>query len=327
MINTQAISKTMNNSMLDICGEFSYNLLKKNNLLEIAENIFCLKSLNRSQAETLLNVPLPFLLKLAEIRKPPPNTDLLTPVLYLPLASSLEKSSSLVIAEVFSEEIQLHLKTFKKLSIALDQLETKFDQAIFIETLENIFSKFPKRLEIYSLSARTISTTPSPNRKNFITFLQQYSNKITINSLTPSELKLIKDAGFDIAYVQTLSSSTENKKNRDKTFLDQLSEIQKKLSPNLESWQPQFNYELDKLPLQENAALGLEILSKICLARLVLPHTKQIKAPLSILGSKLANVALEFGATHLGFAAVDENSAKNLQLPLYQRTLKEIENV
>ena len=46
----------------------------------------------------------------------------------------------------------------------------------------------------------------------------------------------------------------------------------------------------------------------IALARLVLPETVEIRAPLATLGPKVAQVALEFGASHLGYVAPDGQS-------------------
>ena len=46
---------------------------------------------------------------------------------------------------------------------------------------------------------------------------------------------------------------------------------------------------------------GVDVLRAIALARLVLPANVRIAAPLSTLGPKLAQVAREFGASHVGF--------------------------
>ena len=50
---------------------------------------------------------------------------------------------------------------------------------------------------------------------------------------------------------------------------------------------------------------GVEVLRAIALARLVLPAEIEVRAPLATLGPKLAQVALEFGASHLGYVAPD----------------------
>ena len=50
---------------------------------------------------------------------------------------------------------------------------------------------------------------------------------------------------------------------------------------------------------------GVEVLRAIALARLVLPAEIEVRAPLATLGPKLAQVALDFGASHLGYVALD----------------------
>ncbi len=50
---------------------------------------------------------------------------------------------------------------------------------------------------------------------------------------------------------------------------------------------------------------GVEVLRAIALARLVLPAEIEVRAPLATLGPKLAQVALDFGASHLGYVAPD----------------------
>jgi 2-iminoacetate synthase ThiH len=50
---------------------------------------------------------------------------------------------------------------------------------------------------------------------------------------------------------------------------------------------------------------GVEVLRAIALARLLLPAEVEVRAPLATLGPKLAQVALDFGASHLGYAALD----------------------
>lgn len=50
---------------------------------------------------------------------------------------------------------------------------------------------------------------------------------------------------------------------------------------------------------------GVNVLRAIALARLILPAKVEVMAPLATLGPKLAQVALNFGASHLGYVAID----------------------
>ena len=58
-------------------------------------------------------------------------------------------------------------------------------------------------------------------------------------------------------------------------------------------------------PIVGQPSDGVGVLRAIALARLVLPAEVEVQAPLAALGPKLAQVALEFGASHLGYAAPD----------------------
>ena len=73
---------------------------------------------------------------------------------------------------------------------------------------------------------------------------------------------------------------------------------------------PTFWYPIVGHPLDDNARCetdfsGVDVLRAVALARLVLPRQIQVLAPLATLGPKLAQVALEFGASHLGYVAPD----------------------
>jgi hypothetical protein len=69
------------------------------------------------------------------------------------------------------------------------------------------------------------------------------------------------------------------------------------------AWYPKVGRPPDENGCANSDYTGAEVLRAIALARLVLPANVQIVAPLAALGPKLAQVALEFGATHLGYAA------------------------
>jgi hypothetical protein len=71
-----------------------------------------------------------------------------------------------------------------------------------------------------------------------------------------------------------------------------------------------FWYPIVRQPLDQDHGCGdvftaVEVLRAIAVARLVLPAEIEVRAPLATLGPKLAQVALEFGASHLGYVALD----------------------
>ncbi len=71
------------------------------------------------------------------------------------------------------------------------------------------------------------------------------------------------------------------------------------------SWYPILSKPLDRDDCREGDFTGAEVLRAIALARLILPAEIQVRAPLATLGAKLAQVALHFGASHLGYVALD----------------------
>jgi hypothetical protein len=70
-------------------------------------------------------------------------------------------------------------------------------------------------------------------------------------------------------------------------------------------WYPIVSRPLDRDQGSDGDFTGTEVLRAIALARLILPAVVEVQAPLATLGPKVAQVALEFGATHLGYVALD----------------------
>jgi hypothetical protein len=68
-------------------------------------------------------------------------------------------------------------------------------------------------------------------------------------------------------------------------------------------WYPIVRQPLDRDLACDGGFTGAEVLRAIALARLLLPVGIEVLAPLATLGPKLAQVALDFGASHLGYVA------------------------
>ena len=77
------------------------------------------------------------------------------------------------------------------------------------------------------------------------------------------------------------------------------------LNGNANFWYPIVEQPLDRDLACAGNITGAEVLRAISLARLVLPAAMEVRAPLATLGPKVAQVALDFGATHLGYVAPD----------------------
>ena len=85
------------------------------------------------------------------------------------------------------------------------------------------------------------------------------------------------------------------------------------------AWYPRPGEPLDRSSLEGDEVSGWEVLRAIAVARLVLPGEVEIRAPLATLGAKVAQVALDFGATHLGPVAADPSTAAEWELPGLER--------
>ena len=76
-------------------------------------------------------------------------------------------------------------------------------------------------------------------------------------------------------------------------------------------WYPILNAPLDRESPGDGDFTGVDVLRAIALARLILPAEIQIEAPLATLGPKMAQVALGFGASHLGCVAPDGQTSSD----------------
>jgi hypothetical protein len=97
------------------------------------------------------------------------------------------------------------------------------------------------------------------------------------------------------------------------TYCRQLIAMREELGTSSEpvAWYPKVNRTPDENASLDDDYTGVEVLRAIALARLLLPESVQIVAPLATLGPKLAQVALDFGATHLGYVSRDGQPLEN----------------
>lgn len=145
------------------------------------------------------------------------------------------------------------------------------------------------------------------------------------------------EAGFFVTVTHDLSRlriprdvSTRNDAGR--SIVDALIEARDRLRAlddsrgGFAAWSPWLPAVLDAT-FRGDSPLGLEVLSSIAIARLLLPRVSFIAAPLSLLGPNAAEVAHSFGANDLGLFALDSTSASQLGISeldsgsaaLYQR--------
>jgi len=97
------------------------------------------------------------------------------------------------------------------------------------------------------------------------------------------------------------------------SFCQALITLRSKALPNGATafWYPIVDRPLDRDCGCSDEFTGVEVLRAIALARLILPAKIQVQAPLATFGPKLAQVALDFGASHLGYVAPDGQTSND----------------
>ncbi len=138
------------------------------------------------------------------------------------------------------------------------------------------------------------------------------------------ELRPVASDGIDISVhealpIERVASLPESPRNVGQVLTDwesfcrALIALRSDFSPRsaARSWYPILAKPLDRDDGCEGGFSGAEVLRAIALARLILPAGVEIMAPLATLGPKLAQVALNFGASHLGYVALDGQPSSN----------------
>ena len=97
-----------------------------------------------------------------------------------------------------------------------------------------------------------------------------------------------------------------------RSFAERLLELRDSVAPDRPT---RFWYPIVDRPLERGhndlGPSAVEVLRAIALARLALPLHIDIQAPLATLGAKLAQVALEFGASHLGWVTTPGQNSED----------------
>lgn len=87
------------------------------------------------------------------------------------------------------------------------------------------------------------------------------------------------------------------------------------ITGNLAIWFPWFRSAMRQYHRTTDEALGAPLLRILTLARIVLGSQVAIRAPISLFGRNLAQVALHFGVTDVGYVALNAAAAENLGVP------------
>ncbi|MFN8391962.1 MAG: hypothetical protein U0136_16855 [Bdellovibrionota bacterium] len=332
-------------------GSFARERLSSAGLLSIAEQVSSGLPLSRQDAEQLLAAPLPMLAKLCEIQ--PSAFDLvsagafpLQPVIYFPLMQELENSSAEDVARALSEYAQKTCDTYQPKAVPAVTIDRWHGTA----TREKLFAA----LRLFRDSAPSFRFFGPTTGELKLMLCPDGSQPIesALDTTVFAELlacgidtlegggdlrihRAAAEAGMNVVFTHSLTrtrlarfhrDTTDQKPNDTResyTFLDEIFQLRERLLPTgrFMAWLPWSPILSDMGLPQAEAPLGLEILTSIALARLLLPEIPVVRAPVSLLGPKLAEAALHFGANDLGLAALDTTSAEQLGLLRYRAVL------
>lgn len=323
-------------------GDFAYEMFKQQGMLPFAFKV--LSDVRFTEAEALFlanNAPLPVLAKLiALVRPTATQTEIfLRPVCFLPLGALLEekgKEGALATCRTYLEQLAKDLAVPQPVCLAIDRWQGTFAFENLLDVLSEV-----ARMSFVELTFRALGPSSAELKQllggkenlreevvKLLDLLQAHGvasidggGDLELHHIG-AERSFLSSVGQLVALPRGMSALAEasqeggNYKWFDEGFIRGL-EAFRDLSEQHHEFQVWFPWSLGSLDRMENLAgqpLGLQLLRAIALGRLMLPKLPFIRAPLSLLGVKLAHVALEFGANDLGFAAVDARTADSLGL-------------
>jgi len=316
---------------------FSLKKLEQAGLEDLVPHALEALPYSEEQASRLLLLPLPLLGALANLQPRSEVRARLRPLIFSPVQKSLAENRTLPeIASEIRTAIH-HARSFfgpyTPLSLAVDDWHSG-DFSSLLEVLtelshEDLNILGPSTSEIKLIAHRVYSVS-DPEVSVPTDIFEQLSKAGIKNIEGGGDLRVhlaAAERGFQLTYTHNLvrtrllSSSTPGKgasstQYHTDSFLSEIYALRKALLPNkgVDTWALWSSWLLDSSIPQPDAPLGLEVLRALLLARLLLPEIKWIRAPLSLVGMRLGEIAAEFGISDFGFVAVDAESAKRLGL-------------
>lgn len=321
------------NKERDVISSFAKEILKKNNVYDIAEKLVSKEELVKTDILRLCSTQTPILSKLSELKGVKAEETRLRPLLLLEVSKILEENSAEEVSRILVEKIEKidqQIKINRSIFLALDRWHGSFDSKKLVEAI-SIFSEMlsnknlqnsfvglaPSSEEILKClkinSKEDFSTEQTNLIKSFLESINQFGARRIEGGLTLEIHRIAQDVGYSLAIAQDVGSSwfsTKNSQERNdqlkENFVNNLSNIRDKFEgKGLEVWIP-WSSNTGEFPA------GAHILHCISLAFLFLNRVRYIRAPLSSVDIKLADLSRRFGANDFGFAAIDENTLSKL---------------
>lgn len=305
-------------------------------LQELAEQVVSGEVLSRDQAVHLARVAtLPVLGKMIELREhhvlsqgAGPREVKIRPVFFLPLAELIETlgvGDAVAAGSERLEQLQADITVSQQLSLAIDRWQGQFELDVLLGALTELTDRhklYPVNVSTAELEdlGRVLGAESLKGVEQVLEHLWRRGYKVIEGGADIATQSLAAKKGFLLRTGQRVASSDAELFR----FVEELYALREALvaSGRWEVWFPWTSAVLDR-QLSAGSPLGVQLLKTIALGRLLLPEVRYIRAPLSLLGIKVAQVATHFGANDLGFATVDENSAEVLGI----MRLSEVEEI
>lgn len=307
--------------------------LQRAKMLDVAETILAQELLEYRLALKLATASLPVTAKLVELFAAQNGAEALSsprvkPAFFFPIAQLLEERGAQHALSACQEALRRVQETAianRSLFLAIDRWSGEFALSGLLEVLTQVTQDAALELDIVPVGPSTSeleeifskSGEASPSEYFSDEFFTQFKEAGVSSIEGGNNLDLLLVAAennMNVAVGHNVSglSGDVNAARRiaREQFIDELFAMRETLEPtdNFSDWFPWFVNNDPNTP----APLATDILWAIAVGRLLLKNVFFVRAPVSLLGPKLAHVALTFGANDLGFSAIDSSTADAL---------------
>ena len=328
-------------------GSFVAAQFRAARVLPAAIKLFGGEELANEDITPLASAPLPVLAKLVEIStlgRTAADGGEYRPVFFIPLALMLEQAGSQRAQMVVAEELRSVDETLdlgRDLSVALDRWYGNFSFGELLRVFSQVLQSRQFRHTVVPVGPSTAEVVQLAHRyygeksqDSLFAVLQELNHNGICRLDGGTDLDIHAAAlrlGFSLSVGQNISHLFEqdyfyrsssvigpDKARRlfEERFIGELLEVRYRLAPSnrLAVWFPWTDATSGKSRWVVDQAFAVPFLRVIALARLFLPREVAVRAPSSVLGKHLAGIALQYGASDLGFVAVDSRTAESLDL-------------
>lgn len=320
-------------------GSFRTKRLQELKLDAIAARVQDRQPLSRSDAVTLAQAPFAALAALSEIAQRP-GPARLQPLFFVPLLTILRQSGSSKKALQTlcdrTDAVMSHVHGAAAV-LAIDEWGDRDNYPKLFDTLSTFSETKPASLHILGPSTadlkKLIPLEDSSSRSALKGFFEalRATGVSTIEGGSNRELhRLAAENGFRSAVAHNLTRTRlalSDGAFQSDEFIAELYDVRAALIKTgaLETWFPWSSAVLDTGLPKADAPLGYEFLRALLLGRLLLPEVRYIRASLSLVGIRLAELAYSFGINDFGYVAADTETAEGLGLTPMSSALAELQ--